>query len=289
MRTEYDPEQSPYSFGTTPIYNALYKKLSDLRDKTDIVMLNVSVIIRNISGQPDIVEKYKQTKTHFYPMDKLASDLIQKTTNEINLLVDDVIQMYNLKAGALPRYIILYLTDYSKVIPAEYLRTVPPSQQHIARADDLIRQYNKASFREYESHDVHIVEWYEYGKTFFPNLFGSWLRNVKNLHNIVQVTNHPLDYHVQSYVSDWTLVKSFTGEYVTKKQIGEYVFDSERVSFTKPLHVLLGDKTDLKPALSPKARKDLLAFAEKDSWHLKTPEYISKTLDRMKYVQPYVI
>ena len=289
MQAEYDPDQSPYSFGTTPIYNSLYKKLSDTRDRTDMVLLNVSVIMRNISGLPGIVEKYKQTKVHYYPMSRLADDLIKKTTQELTMLVEDVVQMYNLKDYALPRYIILYLTDYTKIIPPEYLRVLPPSQQHIAMADELIKQYNAPACREYESHGVKVVEWYDYSKVFFPNLFRDWLKKVKNNHNIVQVTNHPLDYHIQSLVSDWTLVKSYTGELLPKKQLGPYVFDSDYLPFTKGLHVLLGDKHDLKPAITPKFKKDLLSIAQKDSWHLKSSDYIDRMLAQLKFIPPYVI
>lgn len=289
MHAEYDPDQSPYSFGTTPIYNALYKKLTDPRDKTDIVLLNVSVIMRNISGLPEIVDKYKQAKIHYYPFSRLADDLIKKTTQEITTLVEDIVQMYNIRDYALPRYIILYLTDYTKVIPAEYLRTLPPSQQHIAMADELIKQYNAPACREYESHGIHIVEWYDYSKTLFPNLLRDWMRKVKNNHNIVQITNHPLDYHIQSLVTDWHLVKSYTGELLPKKQLGKYVFDSDYLPFTKGLHVLLGDKHDLKPSLSPKCKKELLAIAQKESWHLKSSDYIDRTLSQLKLILPYVI
>ena len=289
MQQEYDPEASPYSFGTTPIYNTLYRMLTDRNDKTDIVMINLSVILRNVSGKTSMVDLYKKARDKFFPFKVVADKLVKETIAESKMLISDIVQMMAMKSTPLPRYVILYQTDYASHVPKDYFREPTASKVHIDLAEEQLRKLNPAGYKEYESSGIRIIEWYDYSKTVFFRMAEELLRHIKNLHHIVMVSNHPIDYHIQMYVANWTCVKSYTGQVFTKKELPENVFETPDVPFTIKTHILLGDKNDLKQALTPKCKKDLILEAERDSWKLKTPRYIDEALDRLHYIVPYII
>ena len=84
MIQEYDPEDSPYSFGTTPIYNSLFKLLTNDQNDIDIVMINISAIVRNVSGKTNMQNEYKDAKARHFPFDVLAGDIVKETEKEVS-------------------------------------------------------------------------------------------------------------------------------------------------------------------------------------------------------------
>jgi hypothetical protein len=55
----------------------------------------------------------------------------------------------------------------------------------------------------------------------------------------------------------------------------------------KQLHILLGDKTDLKPSLTPKQKAKLLEVAKEESWYLLPEDKIQERLRQLSFLTPY--
>jgi len=290
MIQQYDPEDSPYSFGTTPIYNTLFKLLTDKDDQTDIVMINVSTIVRNAASKQKLQDEYKEAKERSFPFDILSQDIVKETTKEVELLTNDIISMYNTKSSAVPRYIILYLGDYSKVVPNAYFRAAAAGKQHIDMADAKLKQLYRNNRSESVRDGIHVLEIFNC-QTRTPPF--RWLekeiRYIKNQHNVIMISNHPLDYHIARYVGKWTDIKSFNGATQHLRDLGEKVLGYSFLPFTEKMHILVGDKTDLKPCLSQRARKELLAKAEADNWNLKSKDYVDRILSSLNFITPYAI
>ena len=289
MIQEYDPMKSPYSFGTTPIYNTLFKLISAPKDETDVVCINLSAIVRNVASKTNLVDEYKDAKEKAFPFNVVAQDIAKSTISEVQLLVNDIVQMYNLKEHALPRYVYVYMGAMQQIIPKEYYRESAPGKIHIDMAESILREKYKNSRTEANLNGINVIEIYTVGKVSVFRLLEKELRHLRNQHNVIMVTNHPTDYHLFRYVGQWCNVKSFTGEIQKKDDLGKKVFDKEFLPFTERLHILLGDKTDIKPCIESKAKKKLLEIAEKDHWNLKSNDYTDRELNRLNLITPYII
>ena len=290
MIQEYDPEDSPYSYGTTPIYNTLFKLLTAKDDDTDIVAINLGTMIRNAASKPKLQDEFKEAKEKSFPFDTLARDIVSETTKETKMLINDIVEMYNTKTSPLPRYIYVYFADYSKIIPLTYWRKPAPGKQHIDMAEERLKLLYRRNRSESEANGVKLVEIYQSDSHTAPfRWLEKEIRGVKNQHNMIMVSSHPLDYHIARSVGRWVDIKSFNGATQSFTDLGAKVFGYPFLPFTEKLHVLLGDKSDIKTCLTPKQKKELLERAEKDSWHLKSKDYTDRVLNMLNFVTPYAI
>ena len=289
MVREYDPEDSPYSFGTTQIYNSLFKLLTDPNTGADMFLMNLSVIARNVAGKADMQEQYKSAKEKNQPFDFVASNLAKQSMSEIKRFVSDVVDMFNESKSPLKKYIYLFMSDMKKYIPSSYLKMPSTSKLHIDMAEDILRSHYKQNRFEQTVRGVTIVEIYDYGKIPIFRTISREMKDIKNNHNVLMVSNHPLDYHILDYCNSWSNIKSYTGEIQNKNSLGTKVFGQEYLPFTVKLHILFGDKHDLKPSISGGDKKKLLERAKAESWNLKTTEYVDKAVARLGIVPPYSI
>jgi len=290
MIAEYDPEESPYSYGTTPIYNTLYKLLTKKDDETDIVAINLSTMIRNAASKQKLQEEFKEAKEKSFPFDTLARDIVNETTKETKQLVNDIVEMYNTKASPLPRYIYVYFADYSKIIPNTYLRTPPAGKQHLDMAEEWLKMMYKHNRTDSEVNGVKLVEMYYTDSRTAPfRWLEKEIKGVKNQHNMIMISSHPLDYHIARSVGQWTDIKSFNGATQSFRDLGAKVFGYTFLPFTEKLHVLLGDKTDIKTCITAKQKKTLLERAERDSWYLKSKDYTDRVINQLNFITPYAI
>lgn len=290
MVQEYDPEQSPYSYGTTPIYNTLFKILTKRDDDTDIIAINLSTMIRNAASKSKLQDRYKEAKEKALPFDQLAADIVNETTQETKLLVNDIVEMLNSKASPLPRYIYVYFADYSNIIPKAYSRIIPAGKQHLDMAEERLKTIYKHNRTENNVNGIRLIELYDSSSHTAPyHWLEKEIKSIKNQHNMIMISSHPLDYHVARYVGRWTDIKSFNGSTQTFKDLGNKVFGHSFLPFTEKLHVLLGDKIDIKAAITPSNKKKLLEIAERDSWHLKSKDYVDRVLSQLNFITPYAI
>ena len=290
MVQEYDPEQSPYSYGTTPIYNTLFKILTKKDDETDIIAINLSTMIRNAASKPKLQDEFKEAKEKSFPFDTLAGDIVKETTAETKMLVNDIVEMYNSKTSPLPRYIYVYFADYSKIIPGTYWRKPAPGKQHIDMAEEQLKAAYKHNRTESQVNGIRLIEIYDSSSHTAPyHWLEKEIRGLKNQHNMIMISSHPIDYHVARCVGRWTDIKSFNGGTQSLSELGNKVFGHPFLPFTEKLHVLLGDKSDIKAAITPQNKKKLLEIAEKNSWHLKSKDYTDRMLTQLNFITPYAI
>ena len=107
------------------------------------------------------------------------------------------------------------------------------------------------------------------------------IKEMKNNHNVLMLSNHPVDYHVGSVSHTFRIVRSYTGQIVKYKQLGATVFKNPNMPFNIYTHALFGDKEDVKCTLSPNDKAQLIQLAEEEEWSLKTKDYIRDRLYKL--------
>jgi hypothetical protein len=101
------------------------------------------------------------------------------------------------------------------------------------------------------------------------------------------VSHHPIDYHICSKVNNFAVIRSFTGQYVPKDNLSEVVFKSKYLPFFGCIHTLVGDDTDIKPALKLSMRRKFLELAKEENWYLLSEEEVLERLHNLGILQPY--
>ena len=111
-----DLENSKYSYGTTPMYNALIDEIIRRDSPAEIVMFNVATIIRNCAQTERITEMVKEEKRLGKETERPSMSLLNRTKAEISMLLNDIVEMFDANKSILNPTLIAYFCDYS-VIP----------------------------------------------------------------------------------------------------------------------------------------------------------------------------
>ena len=271
-----------FSAGTHAAYQTLYRRLIGMDDPADQVLINLSTIVRNIcqSGAPAQRRAIESGETTSLAVMKQNMELIR---SEIQTFITEVAIMLHNRPSAVERIILAYWYDYDDMIPKEYRRSVDPVlTSMLSRIRD---QYQRGKLTTYTYQGIKIYDTYLAGKNIVSTLKGM-IESFQNEHKVLMLSHHPIDYHVAQYCDTWAMVTSYTGQYITPDQLGQYVFKLE-LPFTKPLHILLGDRQDLKRVITPKKKQELLQAAQEESWYLLPEEKVQERLQQLSLLTPY--
>jgi hypothetical protein len=274
----------PISLGSKPVCDTLQKILLSPNDNTDIVMVNLSTIARNVCEQSDLRKLYQEN-----PSDQVLNEIEYYINNEACNISHLVWDCFRSKPYTVPRYFYLYTYQYNKIIPEQYYKHT------CSKLHEIIRQRNHHT----GLHDAHTAGNYDDSIEFstsiefhagpYSKIYSIYesIKQLKNYHNVLMVSHHPIDYHICSRVNNFGIIRSFTGQYVTKDNLSEVVFKTKYLPFFGCIHTLVGDDTDIKPALKLSMRRKFLELAKNESWYLLSEEDIIERLHKLGILQPY--
>ena len=278
---DVEPLGFNYSYGTLPLYNQAYQLLAG-KDDYDTIFLNIETIIRNVVFQQ--VQEQKPTKDiNSSEYTTACMNMRSRAQTELGEFMMDLVSMLD-RNSSVPLIIFMYCCEYS-TIPSEYKRVQPNTiQQHYL--DDILYYFNEHTLSDTRSkyHNVTV----RIGKYNGIGEFVDQLIDTTNQHNVLHISHHPLDYYIAPLCNRWTKINSYTGELVTYDTLGRHVFKDD-LPFMKQLHILLGDKTDLKPVLKAKDRRNLISIAKQESWYLLPEDKVTQRLTELQYTTPYTI
>lgn len=284
-------EQAPekYSLGTAPIFKKLFEMIQQRDCPIDVIFVNAETLMRNSASRESVNEAIAEDKNRGVKTSKPVMILVKEAFTEINEFCSDIIQLMNSNLQLLNPTLILYLPDYTRCIPPELIRPVTASKQlleecKIRLQNQFVKQYTISTVKNTKFIQMPIVS------NFPPyRQLVSELAKVRNKHNVLMITHHPLDYHVSNTSGSFKLMNSFTADILEPKEFGSKVFKTEHIPFTPETHAVLGDSVDFKGSLKISEKRTLLEISEKEQWKLKTKDYIRDRLRSMSIKIPFNI
>ena len=283
MLQPIDLENSKYSLGTTPIYNTLLKEITKRNSPVEVVMINVSTLLRNCNSNESVKQIVEEEKRLNRETKRPSKQLIEDAKNEIQLLFDDIVEMFRSNKTIINPTLIVYFCDYKSIIPKSQYKEPTHSKRVLTIAEDILLSSMAPDKRRVSRpHDVSLVE-LPVKKGKFPHiLLAEELGLVNNTHRVAHITHHPIDYHVHKYTSDYRLVQSFTGHILRPKDLGLKIFNNQAIPFNVYTHAVLGDGVDIKSSLSPSTKRQLGDVAQKEHWRdIHTADWVR---DRLKEI-----
>lgn len=254
------------SYGIDPVLIRLQEILGKPTCKVNTILINISTCIRNAMDK-DLSER----------------ENIIKIGNEISVIVETIADMFNRSVINYP-YLVLYMENYIKDWPSDKVRPSTPGKmlyfdlvQHFYK---LIDKNQPTKIGKTTVNFVKLNKGLDYGAQL-----QSVLRNISEVipsatytGNYCLVSHQPLDFHVLNKCPQGMIIASHTGEVITNRMLGYKVFNEESIPFNMLTHSLLGDKYQIKPSVSIKARKDIREKAYINKWYLKTEPQIKQEL-----------
>ena len=259
------------SAGTLPILNAFYN-WSKLRKRPtwDIYLVNILTIIRNCIGFKDLFDREKVARQAIADMEVLTKYISSYTSID--------------RMDPVEPKLIFYYPEYR--VPEIYLR--PPSKSR-----DELSFYHKQFSKHVTPTDTYFeslkVMTVLVGKRYLPHidldLFLSKLDHKYKYKRVCLISGVPLDYHFYKFVPNFHLIRSYTGEVMTKDKFSDMVFKYP-VPFNAHTHLLFGDNKMIRSPITPAKKRMVVELAEKKKWKFQ-PEYvIAKDIQEMKLVDP---
>lgn len=273
-----------FTYGTHPIYRTLYTQLVEQDNQYDQVLINLATITRNVCS-----DFYKDEEIKLDKGTSTASNVIKRLTNAVRKETQDFIieiaLMLHERPSSVEKIILTYWYDYSDLVPQQYLK-----KERIPFVSDIIGKvranYTRGKLATYNYHGIKIFDTYLNQDNVIDTL-GKMVHSFSNQRNVLHVSHHPIDYHLAPYCNSWATVKSYTGELIPADKLGYSVFKLREVPFTRQIHVLLGDRTDLKPLLDPDKKSLLISAMQQESWYVRTEEDIQERLQKLAILTPY--
>lgn len=285
----YEQDSSPYSLGTTPIFNKLLEIFQQDAPKFDTVFLNLGTILRNCASNKNVTEAKREDKRLNRKSTKPAQILIQEAKDEILRFTGDVCKMMNDNTSILFPSVFVYFVNYRKCVPKSVYRVFTESEREIALAETMLRGIVHGAMKDGTYKRVNFVE-YPMDSVQCPHrLMIKALNSIKSNHHVIMISHHRLDYHIHRHCSDFSLIDSYTGNIYTSKDLPKKVFNEEVIPFTTTTHAVLGDKCDIKCSLSTKEKNALIEVATKFRWMAHSDEFVRSEFRRLKIPIPFEI
>ena len=272
-----------FSIGTKVLVEKLQEVIIDREHPVDTIFLNLGTFVRNCSSNEKVKEAIEFDKKRGVETDRPSQILLEEAKNEMINFIQFVCQAFNNSPLAHNPKVVSYHANYKKCIPGDLFKEPPPSKRVITLADEMVRgKLIVGDRKETREGKVTLVE-FPMNNDMLPwKLLMDELRYTKNQHFVAMVSNHPLDFHIGQFCRTFRIIRSYTGEVVWYKKLGNAVFDvKDTIPFNIYTHAILGDKEDLKASVSGGAKKNLIEIAQDEEWILKTQEFIRERLYKL--------
>ena len=272
---------SEYCYGTIPIYNQAYKMLAG-RSEIDTIFVNLHTLIRNVVNQHAPAEM-KLVKSGEKKQSEAADLLSKIAIQEIGSFLYDLAALLN-RTSPVPLAILSYRYLYKNMIPEKFLRN--KDDQILSDVLMYINERYYSNHTTYAKYKNVVLNDVCYSGNNIVTAFTHEVEKIGNQKNVLMISHHPIDYHMATACNSWRVIKSYTGAIWTYEDLGINVLH-QNLPYLKKLHILLGDKTDLKPSLPLKEREKLIKVAQDESWYLLPEDKIEERLRQLNYLTPY--
>ena len=111
----YEQETSPFSLGTTPVYNKLLEIFSNATPEFDTIVLNLGTILRNCASNKSVMEAKQEDKRLGRKSSTPAHILIKEAKDEILKFTESICEMLENSQGVLFPSIVVYFVNYRKM------------------------------------------------------------------------------------------------------------------------------------------------------------------------------
>ena len=277
-----------FSMGTKILVEKLQESIVDREHPIDTVFLNLGTLVRNCSSNERVKEAIELDKRRGIETDNPSKVLLEEAKAEMINFIQFICQAFNNAPLAHNPKLVSYHANYQKCISGNVYKEPVHSKRVITLADEMVRAkliYGKR--KESKEGKVDLVE-IPMNSDMYPwKILLDELRYTKNQHYVGMISNHPTDFHIGAYCRSFRLFRSYTGEVVWYKNLGNVVFDiKDTVPFNIYTHAILGDKEDIKSSVTGGAKKSLYEIASNEEWVLKTQEYIRERLYKLNVKIP---
>lgn len=261
-----------FSYGTDPAITTIITSIRT--HEIDVIAINIWTLIRNlISSDVDI------------------SNIVEELKSNIENITIDIAAEYINNSHIKNPHLYFYMYNYVSEIPDIYKRISNSKSANLLK--EAGREYyrdfiGKQPIKKETIYTVHdnlnlIIDVSQEVKVPYVKV-SRMILAMANKHRVFILTHLPLDVHVLSNFKG-SVIRSYTGALVSPVEYSEAIFKI-RTSFSKKLHVLLGDGEVIKGSLSIKDKKDLYNRAKNARWHLWSGYKLDKELDNL-YTLPY--
>ena len=252
-RKEPEPE---FISGSQSVIHALEEDLSS-SNPPDTILVNMGTLLRN--ANIDSVSKSEQ-------LEEAAS----RDANEIRQVV------LNAPGDSL-RVLCFYMSDYKRMFSKEHIRPVNRSDALIWAS--MLKAYSRISSTDERTDNTLIMVRRSPRKMLsFQHLQGI-IKTCGATRKVCMVSHLPIDYHAHVACSNFTLLRSFTGERVGAEKLHNVVFKAD-VPFYKCTHAVLGDSKLILPSAMRTEKKKLIALSEEEQWLAKTESFVKDSLKK---------
>ena len=274
---------STLDLGSQPVSETIQNILLSPNCDIDTILINASTICRNVCSTVYSTELKK---------DMVAKNTLEAVADNVMRTLQILVSNIEADFACMPttpvvRYIRVYIADYSTIIPSTYYRF--PTDQFVARVEQIVRDRIKYSQNGHGSWKLNFAQLYFESKIPPYIHLQEDILSAENLHNVLMVSHHPIDYHLHSNMNKWILVSSFTGAKHTAEALSEMVFNKPLLPFNQSTHILFGDKVDMKAALQRGAKRKLIETMTKEFWYLLAEKDIETKLHQNQILLPYHI
>lgn len=264
-----------FSFGTKPLFEKLQQVINDREYPIDTLFINLGTFVRNCSSNEKVKEAVEYDKQRGIETDRPSKILVDEAKNEMVNFIQYVTQVFNSAGLVHNPTICSFHANYAKCIEPAVYREPTHGKRLLTIANEMVR--NNLIFGKRKETTVgktRIIELPLNDRHCPWRYLQEELRNTKNEHLVGMVSSHPVDYHIGPVSRTFRVFRSYNGNDVWYKKLGETVFGTEFIPFNIYTHAVLGDKEDVKCSLSSGDKQKLLSIAEEEEWSLKTQDYI---------------
>lgn len=286
-------DDAKYSIGAQPVLHTLHRlfleNTSLNKTSIDTILINTSTVVRNCGSKQTVstMKAYDRQMGHTSAQPGIQCH--KEARQELLNLVEDVTRILDDCDDISNPCIIFYNALYQNVIPSAYWRGYRDSEMDIKFANSRIMMEMGTKMTTTQKRRVTVIELPILGKLLPYQELSVVLKKVINNHNVLLWSHHTLDFHLKEFVNSFRIVNSFTGDIVDVEDLSEKVFQNKHVPFNRTTHVLLGDKHDLRGALSYADQRALKELAKKERWDLKTEYWTTQQIKHKNITIPYTI
>lgn len=248
------------SHGTAAVFEKLYKLSSDRKRPTfEYFLINMATLIRNI------ISSFKTDN---------PKEVLQRLQLEMEMY-NLYISQYSIPdtSSALAINTVFYYPSYA-TIDDQYIKQPTKVEKQVNDLLKALYKYQSPTRELYDNIHTNLVV---VGKHRLPHIeLNNHLHTLDinaNYKRFCMVSHAPLDYHFSNYSPKFWLLRSHTGDIVTKDVFGEMVF-KYKLPFNKYIHLIYGDGKHIRCILSSQQKRKLEEIAIREKWKYKTENSI---------------
>jgi len=238
--------------------------------KYGLVMINIGTLLRN----------WQTREISSFAM-------VDSFEREFRVLIEEVTGVMAETNAAVQPKVIIYAEDLVKCISKKNLRNQTETTKKLNKAVHIVMSRRDKLFGSKGDGIVNgIPVRFVAIEHQLPHVHNALFSNIQQFtshRKVIMISHSPIDYHVSINLDDLILLESHTGNWRKTHTLSKKVFGERyaMIPFNPTTHLCLGDtKGCLKPLLSVKEKKELVALSESEHWNTRSFRYIHESILR---------